>query len=213
MELTSLVLQESLRKSLTEASEKYHQQLAGSPAEEYLIEERGFTTEVLRFFRIGFVGKAEVGDDIYRGRISIPFLTPSGVVAIQFRSVGPEKANRFLMRGSNKRIYNPSTLLKPWRKVYLCEGPTDTMTVAQLQLPVIGIAGVDNWNSVFARALRNRRVVVLADGDDDGQGLNFAKRVATDVDDCATILFEGMDVNRYRMEYGLDGLKEKIRLD
>jgi len=87
------------------------------------------------------------------------------------------------------------------------------MTVADLGLPAIGIAGVDNWLPVFGRALRNRRVVVLADGDDTGQGRNFANRVATDVDECATVLFEETDVNGYATTYGLDKLREKIELD
>lgn len=208
-----LVPPENVRRLLGEASESYHRQMDGSPAEEYLIEERGYSTEVLHYFRLGFVGKPEPGDDMYRGRISIPFITKTGVVAIQFRAVGPEKANRFLMRGSNKRIFNPSVLLEPHRKIYLCEGQTDTMTVHQLGFPAIGVPGVENWDPVFARALRNRRVIVLADGDDKGQGMNFARRVSTDVDDCATVLFEGVDVNKYRMEHGLDGLREKIEFD
>lgn len=87
------------------------------------------------------------------------------------------------------------------------------MTVATLGLPVIGIPGVDNWLPIFARALRNREVVVLADGDDDGQGMNFAQRIARDVDECMTVLFEGEDVNSYRMKYGLDALEEKIKFD
>jgi 5S rRNA maturation endonuclease (ribonuclease M5) len=82
-----------------------------------------------------------------------------------------------------------------------------------LNLPVIGVPGVDSWVPLFARALRNRRVVVLADGDDNGQGKNFAARVSTDVDECATILFDGTDVNKYRMDFGLDALREKIELD
>ncbi len=174
------------------------------------MEERGLSKDTLQTFRLGFCQTPETGDDIYRGRISIPFVTKSGVVAIQFRSIAGDKKGRFLMRGSNKRIYNPSVLLQPHRKVYLCEGPTDTMTVAQLGLPAIGIAGVDNWLPVFARALRNRRVVVLADGDDGGAGKDFARRVLTDVDESGTILFEGTDVNQFFLDYGRDALLEKI---
>jgi len=211
-----LVPPESSKRLLNEASESYEAQLSGSPAEEYLIEDRGLSIDILRFFQIGFCGKPEPGDDMYRGMISIPFVTVTGVVAIQFRQphVVPKGGKRFLNRGSTQRIYNPMVLLEPHRTVYLCEGPVDTMTVAELDLPSFGIAGVDNWLPKFARALRNRRVVVLADGDDErGQGKNFAARVATDVDECATILFEGEDVNSYAVKYGLDALREKIELD
>lgn len=210
-----LVLPESSKRLLIAASASYEKQLQGSVAEEYLIQERGLSLEVLRSFQIGFCGNPEPGDDMYRGMISIPFVTVSGVVAIQFRQpqVVPKGSKRFLNRGSTKRLYNPTVLLEPHRTVYVCEGPIDTMTVAELELPAIGIPGVENWLPLFARALRNRRVVVLADGDDDGQGKNFAARISTDVDESATVLFEGMDVNKYATEYGLDALREKIEID
>lgn len=142
----------------------------------------------------------------------MPFVTPSGVVAIQFRSVGSgDKSTRFLMRGSNKRIYNPSVLLEPHRKIYLCEGPIDTMSVALLGLPAIGIPGVDNWNPVFARALRNRRVVILADSDDEGQGKRFAEKVSSQVDEADTVgMPAGHDVNSFLVKEGASALRALI---
>lgn len=207
--MTITVPPDATKKLLAEASLDYHDQLTGSVAEEYLMKERGLTSEVLRSFQIGWVGKANQGDDLFRGRISIPFLTKTGPVAIQYRSVG-DSEKRFLNRGSMKRLYNPTVLLYPYRTVYLCEGPIDTMTVAQLGLPAVGLPGVSQWDKVFARAFRNRTVVVLADGDDKGQGRQLAERVLTDVEACSIVLFEGEDVNSYRMKYGLDGLREKI---
>lgn len=211
-----LVPPESSKKLLEEACLSYQAQLSGSPAEQYLVEERGLSIDTLLSFRIGFCGVPEPGDDMYRGMLSIPFITVTGPVAIQFRQphVVPKGGKRFLNRGSTQRIFNPMVLLQPFRTVYLCEGPIDTMTVAEIGLPAFGIPGVDNWLPKFARALRNRRVVVLADGDDEkGQGKNFAARVATDVDESATVLFEGEDVNSYYMKHGPDALREKITLD
>jgi DNA primase len=207
--LTIVVPPESMKRSLAEAVEDYSAQLIGSPAEEYLIQDRGLSSEVLESFQIGFVGKAHLGDDLFRGMISFPFMTVSGPVAIQFRQVGDYEP-RFRSKGSTKRIFNPSVLLEPHRRVYICEGLVDTLTVADVSLPVVGFPGVDAWDKPFARAFRNRRVVVLADGDDKGQGLKFATRIQVDVEQCDVILFEGEDVNSYRMKYGVDALKEKM---
>lgn len=203
---------ESTKKLLDTASEEYHNQLPGSPGEEYLLQERGLTKSVLDYFQIGFVAKPLKEDDLYINRISIPFRTVSGVVAMQFRAVGPSD-KRFLNRGQTKRLFNPSVLLYPHRTVYLCEGPIDTMTVAMLGLPAVGVPGVTQWSPVFARAFRNRRVVVLADGDDTGQGQQLAERVSTDVEECGIILFEGEDVNSYWVKHGADAMKEKLGIE
>lgn len=199
-----------MKKSLGAASIDYHNQLAGSEAEEYLIKERGLSKEVLRSFQIGFVGEPHPGDDIFRGMISFPFLTPTGPVAAQYRRVGDGSGARFLSRGSTKRPYNTNVFLQPHRKVFLCEGVIDTLTIADIGLPAVGLPGVDSWEKVFARAFRNRKVVVLADGDDKGQGWDFANKVLRDVDECETILFEDEDVNSFFVKHGVDSLREKI---
>lgn len=202
-----------MKKSLAEASLDYHRQLTGSPGEEYMIEDRGIGREVLDSFQIGFVGEPHPGDDIFKGRISIPFLTKTGPVAAQYRSTG-DREPRFLSRGSTARPFNVSVLLSPHRRVYICEGMVDTMTVATLGAPAVGFPGVDTWEAtpVFSRAFRNRKVVVLAQGDDDGQSLKFANKILRDVEDCDVILFEGEDVNSFYMKYGHEKLREKIGL-
>lgn len=207
-----LVPPQSSKKLLEESTSAYEAQLPGSVGEEYLVDQRGLSIETLRSFRIGFVHDPVLGDDLYRGMVSFPFITPSGIVCIQYRAVGtPGKGKRFLSRGSTKRLFNVSTLAKPHRKIYLTEGLVDTLTVAQLGLPVVGAPGVENWESWFGRVFRNRRVVALADGDDKhGQGENFARRVSTDVEDCAIVLFESTDVNKFYMDNGDDALLQKI---
>lgn len=200
-----------LKKLLGENSENYHGQLKGSPGEKYLVEQRGLSLETIRYFRFGWCGTTAPGDDMFRNRISIPFITPSGVVAIQYRSIDPEHEPRFLNHGSTKRIWNTKTLVSPVRTVWMTEGLIDGATIHQLGLPVVGMPGVKSWDKLFARAFRNRRVIVCVDGDDrEGQGEKFAADVLKSVEDGGTILFEDEDVNSFYVKYGEEALRQKL---
>lgn len=207
--LTIVVPPDSLKKSLEDAATHYHNQLPGSLGEEYLLKVRGLTKSVVDSFRLGFVETPLTGDDMFKGMISIPFLTKTGPVAIQYRAVA-DKEPRFLTKGSTKRLFNPSVLLSPHRTVYICEGPVDTLTVSCLGLPAVGVPGVGQWSPVFARAFRNRKVVVLADGDDTGQGEDLARRILGDVEECDIIIFQGEDVNSFWLKYGEKELRSKL---
>jgi DNA primase len=198
-----------LKKLLGENAESYHRQLTGSLGEKYLVEERGLSLETIRYCRLGFVETPEPGDDMFRNRISIPFITPSGVVAIQYRAID-DSEKRFLNHGSTKRIWNTRTLVSPVRTVYMTEGLIDGATIHQLGLPVVGMPGVKSWDKLFARAFRNRRVIVCVDGDDNGQSERFASEVLTSIEDGGTILFEGTDVNQFYIDHGPEALRQKL---
>lgn len=199
-----------MRVSLEEAAQEYQSQLEGSLAADYLAE-RGLTTKTMEYFRLGFVGTPVRGDDHLKGRVCIPYITPTGVVELKFRAVGAGEPKFIYRRGGTaQRIYNASILQHPYQTVYVTEGEPDTWIAHQTKLPSIGIPGVKQWLPLYRRVLRNRRVIVLADGDDNGEGLEFAKQVLMSVDDCGTILFEGHDVNSYYLEYGEDELRRKV---
>lgn len=208
--MTGVVPSLSTRRLLTERTEAYASQMT-TEAAAYLLG-RGITKEAAEFFRIGFVRDPLPGDDMYTNRIVIPYLTPSGVVAMKFRALGGDKADRFLtFTGTTmKRIYNPGVLVKPHLTIYICEGEIDTITAWMCGLPALGIPGVMQWRRTFARALRNRRVVVLADGDDNGEGEKFANTISGDVDDCGVVLLTGEDVNSYFIKHGRAGLRERV---
>jgi len=210
--VTGAVPSLSTRRLLAERTQEYAGQMTAEAAA-YLLG-RGITKEAAEFFRIGFVASPLPGDDMYAGRLAIPYCTPSGVVAMKFRSLGGEKDNRFItFTGTTmKRLYNPGVLVKPHLTIYLCEGEIDTITAWMCGLPALGIPGVKQWRRTFSRALRNRRVVVLADGDDNGEGERFADTISGDVDDCGVILLTDEDVNSYFMKHGKDGLRERVGL-
>lgn len=205
-----LVPSASMRELLKTAVQEYQRQLPGSPAEEYL-KVRGITKETQDYFQIGFVGEALKGDDHLKNRLCIPYLTPAGPVVLKFRALD-EREPRFLYRSGShaQRLFNTSVLRQPHKTIYLCEGEFDTLTAYQCGLPVVGLPGCKNWIKLFARIFRGRHVVVLADGDDAGEGLKFAEQVCEDVESGGIILFEGSDVNRYFTDYGQESLLKKV---
>ena len=47
------------------------------------LSQRGITEQTARMFRLGFVTEPEIGHEPYREKLSIPYLTPTGVVDIR----------------------------------------------------------------------------------------------------------------------------------
>ena len=80
-------LSESQRKYLWEATSRYRESLAGSPAEEYLAS-RGIPLETK--FGLGYVAEPPPGHEMYRGCLAIPYMRWSqwrgwSVATIRFR--------------------------------------------------------------------------------------------------------------------------------
>lgn len=206
--MTSIVPSASMRQSLEEATAAYEQQLEGLGIE-YLLK-RGITREVAASFRLGYVAEPLPGDDHLRGRVSIPYLTPSGVVGLQLRAATIEAESKYLpyRAGLPGRPFNVSVLLQRG-VVYLTEGEIDAISATLAGLPALGISGSKKWKPAYARMLRYRQVVVLADG--DAAGLEFAETCLRDLENSKMILMPpGMDVNSILVERGIEGLRKLV---
>ncbi len=88
-------LSKSQRELLAKATENYEGNL--SEALPYLTG-RGITEATARMFRLGFVGNPEAGHEPYLGKLAIPYLTPSGVIDIRFRSLNNDSGPKYLSR-------------------------------------------------------------------------------------------------------------------
>ena len=101
-------LSKSQRELLAKATENYAESL--SEALPYLAS-RGITEETARMFRLGFVATPEAGHEPYLGKLAIPYLTPSGVVDIRFRSLNNDSGPKYLSRpGASTHIFNVNAL-------------------------------------------------------------------------------------------------------
>jgi len=213
----TIVPSNDTKKLLGELTREYEASLPYSPGEKYLLE-RGITKEAQSYFHLGFVANPRPEERMYRGRLSIPYIVGSSVVGIKYRTLEGEPDGFKYISSTGfaaRRIFNPNILRKLHTKIYVCEGEIDAITLAQLGVPAIAIPGAENWNPVAARALRNRRVVVLADGDGKpGKGAQAGRKLAdqilTAVDDAGMIVMEGTDVNEYFNTHGAEKLLEYI---
>ena len=94
----------SQKELLGRATHKYAGSI--SLAEDYLAS-RGITKEVARLARLGVVEEPEPGNEQYVGRLSIPYITKTGVVDLRFRSLNPAVEPKYMgMIGSDTRMYN-----------------------------------------------------------------------------------------------------------
>jgi DNA primase len=213
----------SQKRSLARSSEHYQKQLEiseeGRLAISYL-KARGITRETAASFQLGVVVDPlpESGHDFQIGRLSIPYITQTGIVQIRFRAIpydgvpgNPEPSPKMKSEaGAGSTIYNARALLNA-SSIYVCEGEFDTMSAVQSGLPAVGIPGANAWQDVYARALKWRRVTILADNDDHGEGMKFAERVQNAVRGARIVLMDkGHDVNSFVLQHGAEALLSKV---
>lgn len=205
----TLVPSESIKESLERTTTLYQQQLLETPEGSDYLNLRGITPWATAYFRLGFVKDPQPTDTHLRNRLAIPYITKSGIVGIKYRATEDDQNPKYVANTgfTAKRIFNPLFLTANHRKVYLCEGELDCITLIQLGIPSVGVPGVHNWDDRASRVFRNRSVVIAADGDDKGQGKLFAERVATGIDDCSIIILDGHDVNSFYLSNGPEELK------
>ena len=66
-----------------------------SLAQGYL-ESRGIPLEVARLAQLGVVAEPDTGHEQYTGRLSIPYITKTGVVDLRFRSLNPAVEPKYM---------------------------------------------------------------------------------------------------------------------
>ena len=196
------------RSENNKKTNEYHAQLRGSKAEKYLLEDRAFTQEAIDFFTLGYVETPMKGDNMHQGRIVIPYHTRTGVVALRSMSIpdanGSRPEPKYLpwMTGDVTRPFN-TTSLDTAEEAYIVEGEMDAIVAWMLGLYVVGIPGVSNWKPVYRPLFRYRKMTIIHDSDDQGQGVEFAKKVAADLGGCAIVGNpKGHDLNSFYAESG-----------
>ena len=203
--------QKGLQKELLgQAAKAYNQNIY--QAEDYL-KSRGITMEVARLARLGVVVEPEVGHEIYQGRLSIPYVTKSGVVDLRFRSLNPAVEPKYMgLTGADTRMYNVLDIERAGDYIGICEGELDTLTLsACVGIPCVGVPGANSWKKHYSRLLADfERVYVFADGDQPGK--EFATSLSRELPVTIVNFPDGEDVNSYYIKYGADSIREKAGL-
>jgi len=206
------VKQNLLQKELLgKATRRYSENI--SLADDYL-KSRGITREVARLARFGVVGEPEVGHEAFVGRLSIPYITKTGVVDLRFRSLNPAVEPKYMsMTGAETRMYNVLDIEQAGDWIAVCEGELDTLTLsACVGIPCVGVPGANSWKKHYTRLLADfERIFVFADGDQPGK--EFATSLSRELPVTIVQLPDGEDVNSAYVKYGADYLKEKAKIN
>jgi DNA primase len=167
----------SYREYLEQASAEYHAQMRRQSAPDgvrrYLTEHAIMDREIVDKYQLGYVSEPLPGDDMYSGRLVIPYLGRGGVAAVKFRLIEGSGPKYLHHKGQKARLYNTEAYHTAQHTIGLCEGEVDAIVATErLNIPTMGIPGVDVWQArkdIWTPLFRDfRLVVVFVDGDDAG---------------------------------------------
>jgi DNA primase len=198
----------SQKELLGKATEKYSQNIY--QAEDYL-KQRGIPLEIARLARLGVVVEPEVGHEAFIGRLSIPYITKTGVVDLRFRSLNPAVEPKYMgLTGAETKMYNVLDVDKANDIIGVCEGELDTLTMsACVGIPCVGVPGANSWKKHYTRLLADfQRVFVFADGDQPGT--EFARSLARELPVTIVQMPDGGDVNSVYVSEGADFILRKV---
>ncbi len=201
-------LSKSQRELLARATENYERNLG--EALPYLAT-RGITEATARMFRLGFVANPETGHELYQGKLAIPYLTPSGVIDIRFRSLNNDSGPKYLSRpGATTHIYNISALTQDSSMLVVCEGEIDTIIATQVGFTAVGLPGANNWKPYYSRVLDGwDKIMLFCDGDNAGR--EMAKTISRELDNVFPVFMpDNQDVNDVFLTEGADGLRRRV---
>jgi DNA primase len=201
----------SQKDLLDKATTKY----AGSiyQAEDYL-KSRGIPLEIARLVSLGVVAEPEVGHEAFIGRLSIPYITKTGVVDLRFRSLNPAVEPKYMgMTGAETKMYNVLDVERAGDYIGVCEGEIDTLTISRcVGIPCVGVPGANSWKKHYTRLLADfERVFVFADGDQPGT--EFARSLARELPVTIIQLPDGQDVNSMYVQEGAGYFHQKMDLN
>jgi len=202
-------LSSSQRQFLLQATQRYAASI--EIATNYLAS-RQLSVEEASIFHLGVVDEPLPGHEPYKGRLAIPYITPSGVVDIRFRGMNGEDPKYMGLVGAKTTMFNTQACFVADKYICVTEGEFDCiMMTVKTNHPTVGIPGANNWKPHYVKILDDFDVViVLADG--DAAGLEFGKKISRELGSVNIISMpDGEDVNSMMIKQGSEWLDERIR--
>lgn len=209
--LTSPVPSKSRKRLLGRAAEVFASAM-DTRVSSYLAR-RGLDEPTVAGAQLGLVTDL-TGFEQYEGRLSIPYLTPGGVVGMRFRCLAHEDCKKhgcpkYLgIAGDETHLYNVADLQSAG-EIAVTEGELDALILSsRCDLPAVGVPGAQAWASYYRRLLDGYdRVWVFGDGDDAGRA--FAREVAGDlVNGVVVPMPRGQDVTSLFVEGGSQAIND-----
>jgi DNA primase len=182
------------------------------------LESRGFTADTIGSARLGVVDEAIEGDPNAAGfRLSIPYITQSGIVNIRFRCLrehdcGEASCPKYLSSpGLPNRLYGVRRIVSAGSRICITEGELDALTFDQLGYSAAGVPGAQSWKRHWRKLFEDfERVYVFGDGDDAGRA--FVKLVCAEIPAAVPIVMpDKFDVNKMYTDHGRQFFDELLR--
>lgn len=191
----------------TAAGHMYHDALPGSPAEEYLAS-RGLLDGASQFL-LGWIEKPHpVHEDRFVHMLSIPYVTPRGIVGFKMRHIDGGDRRYDSPAGQKHHIFNTPAILDAVKEVLIVEGELDAVaaTVALGGRQVCAVPGANSWRHWWRRCfdgIESVKVVTDNDDKDNNPGQELARRICEDIPHAMRVSLPlGHDVNSYIQTYG-----------
>lgn len=210
------MLSPSVRASLTEAAHRYHRNVLAAAS---YLDGRGIAESAASSFLLGCVDDPIPGHERFVGMLSIPWLTPAGVVGMKLRRIdGSEGPKYDSPPGQKARLFNAQALREGGDLAIICEGEFDAILgQSMLDVPCVATPGttwLDHWSRCFGDF---DRVVVIADHDskEDGSdpGLKHAQKVQKAVSGAELVLPPpGLDLSDWLLRDGVEAVRKACGL-
>ena len=199
----------------TKAANTYHGNLAGSPAEAYLIK-RGII-DGAELFKLGYVTEVAPGhEDRLKNHLSIPYITEAGVVGFKFRRIDNGEPKYMIPTGQKHHLYNVNAIIHAVREILIVEGEIDAISATLAGYPAVAVAGVNAWKPHFSRCFDGiGRVVIATDNDIKEDGSNPGQELARRLSDAMPQAFRvslppDSDINSIITDQGAQALTKLI---
>ena len=83
-----------------------------------------------RLARLGVVVEPETGHEAFVGRLSIPYITKTGVVDLRFRSLNPAVEPKYMgLTGAETKMYNVLDVEKAGDFIGVCKSSSDSFSI------------------------------------------------------------------------------------
>lgn len=185
---------------------------AGSLTREALqyLHQRGISEQVARQAQLGVCREPEPGHEHMRDRLTVPYLSRSGVVSLKARSLDGREPKYVGLTGVEPHLYNALAFHRESDFIAVCEGELDALVAdAVVGIPSVGVPGVSTWQKWHYRCFSGfTRVFVVVDSDEAGQGL--ADKIVHDLRDQAVLVPPpgGMDLGEWVLRDGPEAVRK-----
>ena len=205
---------ESHKSWLGKLAHRYHDDL--TPEVRSYLASRGIDPDVVDGSLLGLVANPDPAHESYRGRLSIPFITPTGVVHMRFRCLEVHDCGELFHgkyegpAGESTHLYNVQALHDATREVGISEGELDALVSTAAGLPTVGCVGASNWKPFYYRLFDDfEHVYVLGDGDPAGR--KWASGLVPNIPGAVSrVMPTGYDVSSYVVEYGAEAFLDAV---